>query len=54
MVVGILLWAINTYIPMEPRIKQIMNIVVILLVIFWLLQVFGVLQRADIPIPRFR
>ncbi len=42
-VVGVLLWAVNTYIPMAPPIKNIMNIVVILVVVLWLLQVFGVL-----------
>jgi hypothetical protein len=42
-VVGVVLWLINTYIPMEPRIKSIMNAVVIIAVVLWLLNVFGVL-----------
>ncbi len=42
-VVGVVLWLINTYIPMEPRIKSIMNAVVIIGVVLWLLNVFGVL-----------
>lgn len=42
-VVGVLLWAVNEYIPMEARIKQIMNIVVVIAVVLWLLQVFGIL-----------
>jgi hypothetical protein len=42
-VVGVVLWLINTYIPMEPRIKSILNAVVIIVVILWLLSVFGVL-----------
>ena len=41
-VVGVLLWAANRYIPMEPRIKSILNIVVIIAVILWLLNAFGV------------
>jgi len=41
-VVGILLYLVNRYIPMEPPIKNIVNIVVILVVVIWLLKVFGV------------
>ncbi len=42
-VVGIILWAINSYIPMEARIKSILNVVVIVVLLLWLLQVFGLL-----------
>jgi hypothetical protein len=42
-VVGVLLWLVNTYIPMDRKIKQILNIVVVIVVVLWLLQVFGVL-----------
>jgi hypothetical protein len=42
-VVGVLLWLINTYIPMDPKIRNIINIVVVIVVVIWLLQVFGVL-----------
>lgn len=42
-VVGVILWLINTYLPMEGRIKSILNFVVIIAVIIWLLQAFGVL-----------
>ena len=41
-VIGFLLWLANRYIPMEPRIKSILNIVVIIAVILWLLNAFGV------------
>jgi hypothetical protein len=41
-VIGVLLWAANRYIPMEPRIKSILNVVVIIAVILWLLNAFGV------------
>ncbi len=47
MLVGLLLWAINTYIPMAPPLKNIMNVVVVIVVILWLLQVFGVLSGMD-------
>ena len=43
-VVGLLLWLINNYIPMEGRIKQILNIVVVIAVILWLLGAFGILS----------
>jgi hypothetical protein len=43
-VVGVLLWAVNTYIPMDRRIKQILNIVIVIAVVLWLLQAFGVLS----------
>jgi hypothetical protein len=42
-VVGVLLWAINAYIPMDRKIKTILNVVVVIAVVLWLLQVFGVL-----------
>jgi len=42
-VVGVLLWLVNTYIPMDRKIKQILNIVVVIAVVIWLLQVFGVI-----------
>jgi hypothetical protein len=43
-VVGLLLWLVNNYIPMDGKIKQILNIVVVIAVILWLLQAFGVLD----------
>jgi hypothetical protein len=42
-VVGVLLWLVNTYIPMDRKIKNILNVVVVIVVVLWLLQVFGVL-----------
>ena len=42
-VVGVLLWLINTYIPMDYKIKRILNVVVVIVVIIWLLSVFGVI-----------
>jgi hypothetical protein len=40
-IVGVLLWAVNTYIPMDHKIKNIFNIVVVVVTIIWLLKVFG-------------
>jgi hypothetical protein len=41
-VVGVLLWLVNTYIPMDGKIKKVINIVVMVVVVVWLLNVFGV------------
>jgi hypothetical protein len=43
-VVGVLLWLVNTYIPMDSKIKQILNIVVVVALILWILKVFGLLS----------
>jgi hypothetical protein len=43
-VVGVLLWLVNNYIPMDRAIKGILNAVVVIGVILWLLQVFGLLS----------
>jgi hypothetical protein len=40
-VVGVLLWLVNTYIPMDGKIKKVVNIVVFVAVVLWLLDVFG-------------
>jgi len=42
-VVGVVLWVINSYIPMQATIKKILNVVVIIAVIIWLLNVFGLI-----------
>ena len=42
-VVGVLLWLVNNFIPMARSIKSILNAVVVIVVVLWLLQVFGVL-----------
>ena len=42
-VIGVILWVINSYIPMQSNIKQILNAVVVIGVIIWLLSVFGVI-----------
>ena len=43
-VVGVLLYLVNTVIPMAPPIKTILNVVVVLAVCLWLLQAFGLLD----------
>ena len=43
-VVGVLLWLVNNYIPMAGSIKSILNVVVVILVVLWLLNVFGLFQ----------
>ena len=43
-VVGVLLWLVNNYIPMAGSIKRILNIVVVIAVVLWLLNAFGVLH----------
>ena len=42
-VVGVLLWLVNSYIPMAGSIKMILNAVVIIVVVLWLLSVFGLI-----------
>jgi len=52
-VVGVLLWLVNAYIPMDSKIKNILNIVVVIAVVLWLLQAFGILgSLSDIRIGR--
>lgn len=43
-VVGVLLWLVNSYIPMDNKIKSILNGVVVIVVVLWLLKAFGVLD----------
>jgi hypothetical protein len=43
-VVGVLLWLVNNYIPMDSKIKQILNIVVVVAVVAWLLNVLGLMN----------
>ena len=46
-IVGVVLYLINTLIPMDPKIKTILNVVIVLAVCLWLLNVFGLL-RGDV------
>lgn len=51
-VIGVLLWLLNTYVPMDQKIKTIINVVVVICVVLWLLSVFGLLGLANQPMPR--
>ena len=52
-VVGVLLWLVNAYIPMDGKIKKILNVVVVICVVVWLLFAFGILDHSsDIRVPR--
>jgi len=46
-VVGVLLWLVNNYIPMDGKIKGILNAVVVIAVVIYLLQVFGLLGTLE-------
>jgi hypothetical protein len=46
-VVGVLLWLVNTYIPMQGTIKSILNAVVIIVLVLWLLNVFGLFHSVS-------
>jgi len=41
---GVILWLVNSYIPMQRTIKNILNAVVVIILVIWLLNVFGVLE----------
>jgi len=43
-IVGVLLWLVNRFIPMQGTIKSILNIVVVVCVAIWLLNIFGVIS----------
>lgn len=53
-VVGVLLWLATTYIPMDATIKRILIAVVVICLVLWLLQVFGVLSLVNTPVPRLK
>jgi len=51
-VVGVILWLINTYIPMQGTIKKILNAVVVIAVVLWLLYGFGIINNSgDVHMP---
>ena len=52
-VIGVLLWLVNTYIPMDGKIKKILNVVVVVCVVMWLLFAFGIINHSgDIRVPQ--
>jgi undecaprenyl pyrophosphate phosphatase UppP len=42
-IIGLLLWLVNNYIPMDSKIKNILNVIVVIAVMVWLLQAFGLI-----------
>lgn len=54
-IIGLLLYLVNTYIPMDEKIRMILNGVVVVIVVLWILNVFGLLPGAlSAPVPRLR
>ena len=52
-VIGLLLWLVNNYIPMQGTIKSILNIVVVVCVLIWLLHVFGIINGGpEVTVPK--
>jgi hypothetical protein len=43
-VIGVILWLVNNYLPMDGKIKSILNIVVVIAVIIWLLRSTGMVS----------
>ena len=46
-VVGVILWLVNNYIPMDSKIKTVLNVVVFIVVCIWLLQAFGIIGNIN-------
>jgi hypothetical protein len=53
-VVGLIMWLVNTYIPMAGGIKSLLNVVVFVVVLVWVLQVFGLVGAIPIRVPPLR
>ena len=52
-VVGFLLWAIQTFIPMNAKIKLLLQVVVVIVMVLWVLSAFGLLDASYGPrVPR--
>ena len=45
-VTGVVLWLVNTYIPMQANIKKILNVVVVIVAVLFVLNAFGILGQA--------
>ena len=51
--IGFAIWCINSYPPMDPTVKRVLNVVVIIVVIIWLMSVFGLLDELrTVKVPR--
>lgn len=51
MVIGFLVYLVETYIPMSPPIKIVIRVIVVVFLCLWLMQVLGI---SDLPVPRVR
>jgi uncharacterized protein YhhL (DUF1145 family) len=50
-IIGLVMWLINTYIPMAGGIKSLLNVVVFVIVLIWVLQIFGLIGAIPVRIP---
>lgn len=50
-IIGLVMWLINTYIPMAGGIKSLLNVVVFVVVLIWVLQIFGLIGAIPVRIP---
>jgi hypothetical protein len=48
---GLILWLVDTYVPMAGGIKSLMNVVVFVVMLIWILQVFGLVGSVPIRVP---
>lgn len=48
---GLILWLVDTYVPMAGGIKSLMNVVVFVVMLIWILQVFGLVGPVPIRVP---
>lgn len=49
-VIGVILYLVNAYLPMDGKIKNILNIVVVIFVVIWLLKAFGLFSSLNATI----
>ena len=49
-VIGVALWLINNFIPMDPKIKTLLNVIVVLAVVLWILNMFHLLGPLNYPV----
>jgi hypothetical protein len=52
-IIGVLLWFVNSYVPMAAPIKTLINIVVVIVLLLWILRLFG-FGSYEIGVPRAR
>lgn len=51
-IVGFVLWAIQTFIPMDPKVKLLLQVVVVIILLLWVLQALGLFTAG--PVIRLR